>query len=138
MNSIQKNIRRGARSGFTLIELLLVMVIISILAAIVVPKLVGRREQANITKAKADVSSLNTVLQEFEVDNGRFPTQSEGLQALVTNPGNLPEWKSLLKEVPTDPWGRPYVYHCPGANGQEYDVYSTGNSGQDGNADNVK
>jgi general secretion pathway protein G len=138
MNSIQKNIRRGARSGFTLIELLLVMVIISILAAIVVPKLVGRREQANITKAKADVSSLNTVLQEFEVDNGRFPTQSEGLQALVTNPGNLPEWKSLLKEVPTDPWGRPYVYHCPGANGQEYDVYSTGYSGQDGNADNVK
>jgi general secretion pathway protein G len=138
MNSVQSNIRRGARSGFTLIELLLVMVIISILAAIVVPKLVGRREQANITKAKADVSSLNTVLQEFEVDNGRFPTQSEGLQALVLNPGNLPEWKSLLKEVPTDPWGRPYVYHCPGSNGQEYDVYSTGNSGQDGNADNVK
>src|ERR1700722_1614279 len=93
MNSgiVGRRMPRSVRSGFTLIELLLVMVIIAILAAIVVPKVVGRREQANQTKAKADVSAMNTALQEFEVDNGRFPTQSEGLAALVSNPSNLPE-----------------------------------------------
>jgi general secretion pathway protein G len=126
------------RSAFTLIELLLVMVIISILAAIVVPKFAGRKEQANIAKAKADISNIKTALGEFEIDNSRYPTSEEGLNALVTNPGNLPEWKSLLESVPQDPWTRPYIYRCPGSNGGEYDLYSTGPSGQDGNADNIK
>src|ERR1700678_812524 len=80
--------RRAARSGFTLIELLLVMVILAILAAVIVPKFTGRTEQAKISAAKADVSSLKLALEAFETDNGRYPTSEEGLQALVSNPGN--------------------------------------------------
>jgi len=137
MNESSTRIRRAGRSAFTLVELLLVMVIIAILAGIVVPKLLGRREQANKTRAIADIAAIKQAITTFEVDNGRLPTQSEGLAALVTNPGSLPEWKSLLDQVPVDPWQRPYVYHNPGSNGQEFDLYCTGASGQDGNADNI-
>ena len=137
MNQSSTRIRRAGRSAFTLVELLLVMVIIAILAGIVVPKLLGRREQANKTRAIADIAAIKSAITTFEVDNGRLPTQSEGLNALVTNPGGLAEWKSLLESVPVDPWQRPYVYHNPGANGQEFDLYCTGPSGQDGNADNI-
>jgi general secretion pathway protein G len=135
MNTVRD--RRNRRSAFTLIELLLVMVIIAILAAIVVPKFVGRSEQAKHTKAVGDISSMQTALEAFEVDNSRFPTTEEGLNALVTNPGNLPNWKGYLPKVPEDPWGHAYVYRCPGANNKDYDLMSTGPSGQEGNADNI-
>jgi general secretion pathway protein G len=128
---------RGVRSAFTLIELLLVMVIIAILAAIVVPKFTGQGDKARIHAAQQDISNIKTALGTFEVENGRFPTSEEGIAALVTNPGNLPNWSQGLEKVPQDPWGKPYVYHCPGANGGDYDLYSTGKSGQDGNADNI-
>ncbi|MGA2232650.1 MAG: type II secretion system major pseudopilin GspG [Tepidisphaeraceae bacterium] len=137
MLSTTQNRNRRIRRGFTLIELLLVMVIISILAAIVVPKFVGRKKDAQIAAAKQDIATMSTQLQAFEIDNGRFPTQEEGLQALVQNPGNLSNWHSLLPKVPLDPWGRPYVYHCPGANGADFDLLCTGESGQEGNADNI-
>jgi general secretion pathway protein G len=132
-----KNRNRRIRRGFTLIELLLVMVIISILAAIVVPKYTGQKKHAQVTKAQADMSVIKSQLQAFEIDNGRFPTQEEGLNALVQNPGNLQDWHALLDKLPTDPWSRPYVYHCPGANGQDFDLLSTGESGQEGGADNI-
>jgi general secretion pathway protein G len=133
------------RGGFTLIELLLVMVIIAILAAIVVPKMTGRTEQARITRAKADISSIKTALNAFEIDNGRYPTTEEGLQALVTRPGDLATsdsngstgWKQMLDKVPTDPWGHPYIYRCPGSNGQDFDLLSTGPSGVEGGTDNI-
>jgi general secretion pathway protein G len=130
----------GMRSAFTLIELLLVMVIIAILAAIVVPRLTGRREQANVSAAKQQVSNFKTELDLFEKDNARFPTTEEGLNALVTNPANLSEWKRYTDSIPPDPWGHPYVYHCPGTNGRDYDVYSCGPSGQDqqGGGDNIQ
>jgi len=135
-----EKVRRPARRGrgaFTLIELLLVMVIISILAAIVVPRLTGRKLQAQIAAAKQDISNIKVALDIFEKDNGRYPTQSEGINALVTNPGSLPDWTATLPSLPVDPWQHPYVYHFPGSNNQDYDLYSTGPSGQDGNQDNI-
>ena len=122
------------------------MVIIAILAAIVVPKMTGRTEQARITRAKADISSIKTALNAFEIDNGRFPTTEEGLQALVTEPSNLQKpdsangvtgWKQMLDKVPTDPWGHPYVYRSPGSNNQDFDLFSTGPSGTEGGSDNI-
>jgi general secretion pathway protein G len=125
------------RRAFTLIELLLVMVIIAILAAIVVPKFTGKKLDAQIKAAQQDISTIKTQLAVFEIDNGHFPTQEEGLSALVTNPGNLQNWKPYLDKLPLDPWGRAYVYHFPGTSGQDFDLYSTGPSGQDGGADNI-
>jgi general secretion pathway protein G len=129
---------RSVRRGFTLIELLLVMVIIAVLAAIVVPHLAGQGEKAKIKAAMQDISNIKLALGIFETDNSRFPTTDEGIAVLVTNPGNLPGWTKLLEKMPQDPWGRPYVYRCPGSNGDDYDLYCTGPSGQDGNADNIK
>jgi general secretion pathway protein G len=131
-------VRGRVRRGFTLIELLLVMVIISILAAIVVPHFAGTGEKARIKAASQDMSNIKTALATFEIDNSRFPTTEEGLGALVTNPGNLKEWSQTLEKTPVDPWDHPYVYRCPGTNGGDYDLYCTGPSGQDGNADNIK
>src|SRR5258708_1545027 len=131
--------RKKTRRGFTLIELLLVMVIIAILAAIVVPKFVGRREQADKTKTVGDIANIKLELSAFSADIGRYPTTEEGLQALVTKPGDLPEWKGYLEKLPVDPWKHNYVYRCPGTNGKEYDLYSTGPSGSDqqGGGDNI-
>jgi len=138
MNEQRKNQRRGVRSAFTLIELLLVMVIIAILAAIVVPHYAGQGEKARAKAALQDLSNIKTALATFEIENGRFPTTDEGLKALVTNPGNLPNWSQGLEKMPVDPWGNNYVYRAPGSNGADYDLYCTGPSGQDGNADNIK
>ncbi|MGA3066682.1 MAG: type II secretion system major pseudopilin GspG [Tepidisphaeraceae bacterium] len=140
--------RNAPRGGFTLIELLLVMVIIAILAAIVIPKFTGRTEQAKVSAATADIANLKTALNAFEIDNGRYPTSEEGLAALVTEPADLASasgstpnaatgWKKLLDKVPNDPWGHPYVYRCPGSNGQDFDLLSTGPSGVEGGADNI-
>jgi len=130
-------VRQNDRGGFTLIELLLVLVIIAVLAAIVVPKLAGRREQANRSAALQQLSNFKSELETFEVDNGRYPSTAEGLGALVSNPGNLPNWIKLSDSIPQDPWGHPYVYRCPGNNGDSYDLLSTGPSGQEGGTDNI-
>jgi len=139
-------LRRSARRAFTLIELLLVLVILAILATTVALKVVGRKEQAQRTKALTEISNISTALSAFEIDNGRFPRTDEGLAALVQNPG-LPEpkdspsgqgWKPLLDKVPVDPWGHPYVYRCPGTNGKDFDLFSCGPSGQEGSADNIQ
>lgn len=124
----------GARAGFTLIELLLVMVILSILAAVVVPKFVGRGEQARVTAAHTDISTLEGCLDTFELDAGRYPTSEEGLTALVVQPPNVQEWHGpYIKRVQPDPWKHPYVYKCPGSrNTDSYDLYSLGPSGQEG------
>jgi general secretion pathway protein G len=121
-----------APMGFTLIELLLVMVIIAILAAVIVPKFTGKSEQARVTAAQSDISNLKLAVNSFEIDNGRFPTSEEGLNALVEKPsGELPGWKHpYIEKLPTDPWGHPYVYRCPGNNNKDFDLYSAG--GPDG------
>lgn len=129
-----------AKSGFTLVELLLVLVILASLAVIVVPKLTGRSEQARVTAARADIANLETALDAFEIDNGRYPTTEEGIAALVEAPPDLDDWKGpyIKRGVPNDPWGNPYVYTCPGRyNTSGYDLYSMGPDGQEGGDDDI-
>ena len=132
--------------GFTLIELLLVVVIIGILAAIVVPKLAGRGEDAKKGAASADIKSLSTALTMYEVDNQMFPTTDQGLDALLHKPGGAPEpknWKGPYLQnqqtVPMDPWGNPYVYLRPGVkNPTGFDLFSPGPDGDAGTPDDVE
>ena len=121
--------------GFTLIELMLVVIIISVLAAMVVPRLVGRSQEARIAAARAEIEShLATALGLYELDNGVFPTTEQGLAALKKKPASPPvpaNWKSpYIKKMPKDPWGAPYIYISPGAiNTQDYDLSSYGPDG---------
>ncbi len=120
------------KSGFTLIEILLVVIIISTLSAMVLPRLVGRSDQARVATAKADVQvNIPSALKLYELDNGFFPSTEQGLQALLTRPGTqpLPEnWNGpYLEKKPVDPWGRPYQYLSPGVNRpHDYDLFSMG------------
>ena len=124
------------RRAFTLIELMVVVVILGVLATMVVPKVMSKPEQARRTKAKVDIRSIQTALSMFKADTGRFPTTAEGLQALVTNPG-IKGYASdaYLERVPTDPWGKKYVYISPGVHSKDYDLKSLGKDGEDGGSD---
>ncbi len=129
---------RGRRSAFSLIELLLVLVILAVLAAVIVPKFTNRSEQARVTAATTDISSMELALDSFEIDNGRFPTTEEGLEALVRQPASLPDWKGpyIKRGSPVDPWGQPYVYRYPGTNNDNsYDLSSLGPDKREGNDD---
>jgi general secretion pathway protein G len=133
--------RINYRSGFTLIELLLVLVILAILAAVVVPKFAKRGEQAREAAAKTDISNMETALDAYEIDTGRYPTTEEGLAALFEAPSSAKNWKGpyLKKGVPNDPWGNPYQYANPGTHAQNgFDLYSYGPTGSEGegNIDN--
>lgn len=131
-----KKISRG-QEGFTLIEILLVVVIISSLAAMVVPRLTGRSEQARIAIARADIrANLPTALKLYELDNGTFPTTQQGLQALISAPSRAPvprNWNGPYVEGGSlsDPWGNDYRYRYPPERGVDYDLYSYGPSGVD-------
>jgi len=130
--------RHRTSHAFTLIELLLVLVILAILAAVVVPKFTGRTEQARGSAAKADVASMKVALSTFETDTGRFPTNEEGLDALVNKPGDLQGWKRpYIEKLPNDPWGHPYVYRCPGTGNKDFDLFSMGPDGHEGGGDDV-
>lgn len=131
--------RRAARRAFTLIELLLVLVILALLAAVVVPKLTGRVEDAKIKTTKTQIGAFKTALQTFNIDNERFPTQDEGLSVLVQRPAaGADNWKSLLDSVPPDPWNHPYIYRIPGSAGKDYDIISMGPDGQEGTGDDIR
>jgi general secretion pathway protein G len=130
---------RHSRRGFTLIELLLVMVILAILAAIVVPKFTNRSEDAKKARAQTDISNMETALDAYEVDNGRYPSSDEGLNALVNQPGTATNWKGpYLKRLNNDAWGNAYVYRFPGQhNTNSYDLFSMGKDGQEGGGDDI-
>ncbi|MEK7306983.1 MAG: type II secretion system major pseudopilin GspG [Nitrospirota bacterium] len=119
--------------GFTLVEILVVMVIIGLLAALVAPRFIRQEEKAKIKVAKAQIELLGTALDTFRLDAGRYPTDDEGLGALRNKPGGLDRWDGpyLKKEVPLDPWGRPYIYKSPGEHGP-YDLTSYGADGASG------
>ena len=130
--------RRPARgllqAGFTLIELMVVLVIIGVLAALIVPNVLERADDARVTAARTDVNNLMQALKLYRLDNQRYPTSSQGLQALVVRPTEPPvpgNWKPYLEKLPNDPWGRPYQYLNPGVKG-EIDVMSFGADGQPG------
>ena len=125
--------RRDKKDGITLIELLVVMVIIALFATLVGQRVFRNVEKARQTTAKAQIGEFESVLDAFRLDVGRYPTTEEGLQALRVRPGNIERWDGpyLRKDVPLDPWQRPYVYHCPGQHG-DFDLYSLGADGQDG------
>lgn len=131
--------RSSARLGFTLIELMIVVVILGLLATIVMPKILNRPEQARRMKAKIDIRSIESALALFKTDTGRFPTTSEGLEALVSDPGIKGyDSEAYLDKMPKDPWANRYVYISPGLNSKDYDLESYGKDGENGGtADNA-
>lgn len=121
---------RQYRQGFTLIEIMLVVIIIGALAAMIVPRLAGRSEQAKVAVAKADISNIATALKLYELDNGGFPATAQGLVALRERSASAPipkNWNGpYLEKDPVDPWGSPYVYAAPGTHRSDYDLSSKG------------
>ncbi|RZL55901.1 MAG: type II secretion system protein GspG [Variovorax sp.] len=138
MPSSSRPLARALQRGFTLIELMVVLVIIGVLAALIVPNVIGRADDARATAAKTDVNNIMQALKLYRLDNQRYPTAEQGLQALITRPTSgpaAPNWKTYVEKLPNDPWGRPYQYLNPGIKG-EIDVLSLGADGQPGGEGN--
>lgn len=129
---MRKSLRRSR--GFTLIEVMVVIVILGVLAALVVPKVMSRPDEARVVAARQDISAIMQALKLYKLDNRRYPSNEQGLQALVVKPGTPPvpeNWKSYLEKLPLDPWGKPYQYVMPGLRG-DVDVMSFGADGVPG------
>nr|MBS3719104.1 Type II secretion system protein G [Delftia sp. PE138] len=127
-------LRTAVQCGFTLIELMVVLVIIGVLAALIVPNVLDRADDARVTAARTDITNISQALKLYRLDNQRYPTAEQGLQALIIRPtsGPLPNnWKPYLEKLPNDPWGRPYQYLNPGIKGP-IDIMSFGADGQAG------
>jgi general secretion pathway protein G len=125
---------RVSEQGFTLLEIMVVVVIIGLLVAAVAPQFIGQIDTAAINRAKSDIRSIETSLNLYRLDNFRYPSSAEGLEALVTNPGeaSAPNWKQYLQRLPLDPWEQPYQYVSPGQRGGDFDLYTYGADRQEG------
>lgn len=137
---MRHSINRTTRRGFTLIELLVVILILSILAALIVPRVINRTSDAKLAKARSDIASLSTALNSFRYDCDRYPTTEEGLDALRNQPGEVRGWRGpyLEKALPADPWQNDYVYEYPGSRGDDtYTLFSYGEDGAPGGEGNA-
>lgn len=133
--------RKLIQKGFTLIELLVVMLILGVLAALIVPKILGRGDDARVTAAKVDIANVKNALKMYYLDNQRYPTTAQSLDALITKPSIQPipmSWKTggYLDKLPKDPWGNPYIYLRPGVR-SDIDVFSYGADGKAGGDPNT-
>ncbi|HZE61084.1 MAG TPA: type II secretion system major pseudopilin GspG [Burkholderiales bacterium] len=129
-----ENVAKRRPAGFTLVEIMVVVVILGILAVLIVPRVLGRSDEARQAAAKHDIATIMQSLKLYRLDNGRYPTNDQGLQALVSKPSSAPapsNWKPYLDKVPKDPWGNTYQYLSPGVHG-EIDVFSLGADAQPG------
>ncbi|MDD4021870.1 type II secretion system major pseudopilin GspG [Aminivibrio sp.] len=131
---MKKSMRK--RRGFTLVEVLVVVVILGLLAALVVPRVVGRGEEAKRTAASVQIREIEQALEMYRLDSSMYPTTAQGLEALVVKPSIPPEPRKYreggyLRKLPSDPWGSPFVYRQPGDHG-EYDLFSPGADGEEG------
>jgi general secretion pathway protein G len=126
--------KRSNRSGVTLIEMMVVVVIIALFAALVAPRLLKQGDHAKVVAAQAQINAFQTALGTYKLETSQFPSTEQGLAALRNKPGDLPNWNGpyLPKDIPNDPWGRPYIYKYPGDHGDEPDIISYGADGQPG------
>ena len=132
--------QRASQAGFTLIEIMVVVFILGLLVTLVAPRIIGRTDEARVTKAKADIATLENALEQYRLDNLVYPASTDGLNALVTAPPALAQPEryrrgGYIKKLPADPWGRPYNYQAPGPNGKAFDVWSLGADGAPGGTD---
>ena len=133
------NSRRAGMHGFTLIELLVVIIILAILAAVVIPRVIGRTDDAKIAAATANVSTFDGELEKYKLDTGSYPSSDQGLNALMSDMVQNGKWNGpyIKGTMPNDPWGHPYIYKSPGDHSTDYDVFSAGADGQPGTADDI-
>ena len=127
---------RNRQSGFTLIEIMVVVVILAVLGALVVPKILENVDKARVTRAQSDIRAIETALDLYRLDNFKYPTTEQGLQALVKQPSDptITNYRSggYLPSLPKDPWNNTYGYVSPGADGRDYDIISYGRDGKPG------
>jgi len=132
-HEVSRHRTRWRARGFTLIEIMVVVIIIGLLAAFIVPQIVGQVDTAKISKAKGDIQSLETALTMYRLDNSKYPTSEQGLAALVTQPTDpsIKHWRpgGYIQRISKDPWGYDYQYVYPGTHGKEYDLFSFGADG---------
>ena len=132
----QQRCRVARQRGLTLIEVMVVIVIIGILAALIVPNIINRPDQAKVAAAHSDINSIASALELYRLDNNFYPTTEQGLEALVSRPDSSPQpqsWRGYLKRLPKDPWGNLYQYEYPGVkNTPGFDIYSLGANGRQG------
>ncbi|HTY60727.1 MAG TPA: type II secretion system major pseudopilin GspG [Acidobacteriota bacterium] len=136
---ILKSDDRKSEKGMTLMELMVVIVILGLLAGVAGFYVVKQFGKAKDKVVLVQIAEIEQALEKFAFDTGRFPNTDEGLDALLRNPGNFDSWEGpyLKKAPPNDPWGKPYAYRCPSTHGLDYDLYSFGPDGIDGNEDDI-
>ncbi|MGD8869363.1 MAG: type II secretion system major pseudopilin GspG [Gemmatimonadales bacterium] len=139
--NMKSRISRSGQEGLTLIEIVVVIIVLGLLAGLVGPQIIGRVSEAKSSTARTQIELFSVALDNYRLDNGRYPTTEQGLQALREKPVSEPapyNWRGpyLQKEIPLDPWGRPYVYRSPGeVNPTTYDLFTLGRDGQPGGED---